>query len=139
MTAVGRALKKFRNDRNLTQAQLAAKVRSSGQTRPGKSQISKLERGERPLTDHMGRVLTQVMDLTKDERDELAAARRGDLPTDDMAALAAEIAALRAKIDDQQDQINKLVMISAERSDRISGRLDQVTAALNDLISRLGR
>lgn len=76
MTSAGDALKRFRRARGYTHAQLAERTNQGGRGISA-SQIGKVERGERRLTDNVFYVLADALELTDTERQQVQSAVAG--------------------------------------------------------------
>jgi transcriptional regulator with XRE-family HTH domain len=104
MTSAGEVLKRFRRARNLTLGDLSELTRQRG-PRVSTSQIGKVERGERKLTDSVFSALAAAMELTEAERQQVQAARAGTGAVDVVSAVAdleakmiSELALLRGEL-----------------------------------------
>jgi len=78
VSQVGTVLKNLRASRRLTQEELARATAEAGR-QVSKSQIAKIEQGERSLSEEIYAALSLALHLSDDERARVEAARSGEL------------------------------------------------------------
>lgn len=100
VATAGEVLKRFRRARALSIKDLAALTRQRGLP-VSISQIGKVERGERRLTDDMFAKLADALALTDAERQQLEAARAGTGAVD----VAGAVAELEARLVSELSQL----------------------------------
>lgn len=117
MTSAGDTLKRFRRARGYTHAQLAERTRQGGRSISA-SQIGKVERGERRLTDAVFYALADALELTDAERQQVQSAAAGTAAVDVV------------------DQIAELEARMVAGFERLSG---EIRAQMNLLLDSLDR
>lgn len=117
MTHGGDVLKRFRRARGLTQIGLEAATVAAGR-RVSKSQIAKVERGERTLSDEVFEALADALALSDAERSQVEQARAGTGGVDvvtELLRIEARLASELAEVRGQVRASANLVMDAVER------------------------
>jgi transcriptional regulator with XRE-family HTH domain len=118
MSHGGDVLKRFRRARHLSLEGLQDRSETAGH-RISASQIGKVERGERRLSDDVFEALASALELTDDERAQVEAARAGTGAVD----VVEQMAALERRL------LDELVLLR--------GELRASTAMILDTLARL--
>lgn len=118
MTTAGDVLKRLRRARGYTHAQLAERTRRTGRG-ISTSQIGKVERGERKLTDNVFYALADALQLTDAERQQVQSAQAGTGAVD---------------VVDQVAELEARMVAGFERlSGELRGQMNQVLDSLDRL------
>jgi transcriptional regulator with XRE-family HTH domain len=122
MSDVGAVLKNLRKTRGLTLDELEQATADAGH-KVSKSQIGKVERGERSLSDEVYSALSRALHLGDDERARVEAARAGEV-----VDIAEQLTLVEQRL------LLELTMLRGE----LRGHSDAIMAAIERLRPRTG-
>lgn len=122
MTSAGEALKRFRRARRLSIAELSERTRRQGQT-VSASQIGKVERGERRLSDPVFQALADALELSEGERQQVAQAQAGTGAIDVVSAISDLEAKLTGQLSELRGELRASLNLVMDALDRLRNSL----------------